>query len=79
MFKFLKNLFKKRRVETNTFVPKRGIPVANKGVQAISNIQGVNVKQLGEGEYGICVDMNECPLSPMELIQKLIEGQVDEY
>ena len=74
MFKFLRNLFKKRRVETNTFVP-RGISPIN----AIKDIQGVNVTQFGEGEYGISVDMNECPLSPMELIQKLIEGQTDEH
>ena len=76
MIAFLKNLFKKRR--ENNVVNARS-RFRNKGVNAISNIKGVDIKQFGDGEYGICVDMSECPLTPGELIQKLIEGQENEH
>ena len=72
MFKFFKNLFKKKKDNV--------IPMSrNKGIRAISQIKGVDVQHLGDGEYGICVDMSECPLTPGELIQKLIEGDGNEY
>ena len=76
MFKFLRNLFKKRRVETNTFVPKRH-EFENKGLEAVSKLDGVNVQQLGRGEYAISVDMDQCNLSPMEIMQMIIEKQIE--
>lgn len=74
MFKFLRNLFKKKKKPDNV------IPfTTNKGIRAISGIKGVDIIHAEEGTYGIAVDMSECPLTPGELIQKLIEGQMDEH
>lgn len=72
MFKFFKNLFFKNKKKAKV------VPFStNRGLREISKIEGVTVKQFGEGEYGIAVDTGSCPLTPGELIQKLIEGSIE--